>query len=179
MKCKAFVSGALILALGSGAFAQAAPPGPEAQMRDTILRATPAELSIETESPVWGVVTDMGAARATVTVVTLVDGTTSLYFSTGGGVLGGGEHAEIAAAAQRVIRQAIPQLQGAKPETEFPLPAPQQIHFRLLTADGVRGIEAPAQALAGGSHALSPLYMAVQDVITKLRLQSEAQAASR
>ena len=39
--------------------------------------------------------------------------------------------------------------------------------------------QAPEAALASGKHALSPLYLAVQDVITKLRERSEAQAAAR
>ena len=39
---------------------------------------------------------DMGTRNATATLVGLADGTTSLYLSTGGAVIGGGEHPQVA-----------------------------------------------------------------------------------
>jgi len=43
-----------------------------------------------------GVVFDVGLDDGVVTLISLVDGTTSLYTSFGGGYLGAGENAEIA-----------------------------------------------------------------------------------
>src|SRR5215210_5081403 len=43
-------------------------------------------------APVWGVIMETGYEEVTVTLFALTDGTTSLYLSNGGGVIGGHDH---------------------------------------------------------------------------------------
>lgn len=52
---------------------------------------------------VWGFVMDMTFPRGTASIVSLADGTRSLYTSTGGGVIGGGFHEPVAAASNRLL----------------------------------------------------------------------------
>jgi hypothetical protein len=50
---------------------------------------------------VWGALMETGYLRGTATLVTLADGTTSLYLSTGGGIIGGGFRADVPAGVTR------------------------------------------------------------------------------
>ena len=60
--------------------------------------------------------------EAVMTLVALADGTTSLYFSNGGGMIGGGEHPRVAAATRRLVDVAARFLTVLSPATDFPLP---------------------------------------------------------
>ena len=51
----------------------------------------------------YGVVMDTVYPNGAATLAALADGTTSLYLSSGGGTIGGGEHADIAAATHRLV----------------------------------------------------------------------------
>src|SRR5687768_14638294 len=51
------------------------------------------------EAPAWGILMETGYTGATVTLLSLADGTASLYFSSGGGVIGGQAH--------EAVRQAV------------------------------------------------------------------------
>ena len=68
-------------------------------LRGQILHAAPDDLGFfaSEEHPVWGAVMDMAFPGGVATLVSLEDGTTSLYTSTGGGVIGGGGVAQIQA----------------------------------------------------------------------------------
>ena len=113
---------------------------------------------------------EIGLPTATATIVAIGDGTVSMYTSSGGGVLGAGEHAAVRAAADRfrgVAAEARGQL-GAT--TDFPGPAPGEVRFQLRTEDGDFSGAAPEATLATGRHPLSELYAAGQDLVTEIRL---------
>jgi hypothetical protein len=52
------------------------------------------------QSDRWAILMETGLADACYTLVAVADGSASLYFSNGGGIIGGGEHPEGAAAAK-------------------------------------------------------------------------------
>jgi hypothetical protein len=52
---------------------------------------------------VSGLVVDVPAEGGFATVVALTDGTTSMYTSTGGGIIGAGEHGQVAAATRALL----------------------------------------------------------------------------
>ena len=58
------------------------------------------------EAPVWGLLMDMGFPNGTATLVALADGTTSLYHSGGGGVLGGQAHEAVRRANAALLAEA-------------------------------------------------------------------------
>src|SRR5688500_5073783 len=60
---------------------------------------------------------------ATYTVVCVADGSTSLYFSNGGGIIGAGAHAPVAAASRTWLERATADAPLMSPTTDFPLPA--------------------------------------------------------
>jgi len=123
---------------------------------------------------VWGVLMEMGLPNATVTLVGLADGTTSLYTSVGGGIIGGGEHAHIAAASRALVSVAARCIDALVPATVFRRPAAGAIAFHALTFRGNMTAEVAEKTVADGGHPLSPLFTAAHDVISRLREFDEA-----
>lgn len=143
-------------------------------LRGRALSITAAELDeIHADSPVLGIIMDTGYPEAVATLVGLADGTTSLYFSNGGGMIGGGQHPQIAEATQRLIDVAAGAIGRLRPESDFPLPAEGMTHLIAVTPQGRLGASAPEAELGSGDHALSDFFFAAQDVITELRMVEE------
>ena len=123
----------------------------------------------------WGVVMETGYPEATVTLLSLADGTTSLYFSTGGGIIGGHGHAAVRRASVAFVEAANRSLDHLAPTREFPLPGTGQTLFYIRTDAGVLTGAAPEEELGGHGHPLSFLYYGGQAVITELRLIDESE----
>lgn len=148
------------------------------ELRNRILTLKPAEIGIS-PSPavphVWGVLMEMGHPQAVITLVSLADGTTSLYFSNGGGILGGGEHEPVAQASQAFVASTESYFPSMAPAPAFPLPLPAvgDVKFYVLTFEGIFTAEANEQELGNRQHVLSPLFYHGQAVITQIRLMQE------
>jgi hypothetical protein len=113
---------------------------------------------------------EVGFREGAVTLVSLRDGTSSLYTYSGAGILGG----YIARKeAKGFVAEAEKNLAKMKPTKSFPFPEAGRIKFYVLTQDGVYTAEAAEQELTGRRHALSPLFFAGNDVLTGLRTASE------
>jgi hypothetical protein len=157
----------------------AAIPEPEQtylQLRRRILDLNPADIGLS-PSPaaphVWGVLIETGYEVGTATLMSLVDGTTSLYYSTGGGMLGSGEFAPLAEASKALVAQAEAQLPLMKPSTKIELPKVGQVKFNLLTYSGILSAQAPEKSLASSQHPLSPLFTQAQITLRRLRALTE------
>ena len=129
-----------------------------------------------TDAAAFGIVMDMAYPEGTATLIGLADGTTSLYHSGGGGIIGGGEHAHIAAATRKWVAAGAELADSLEHAEDCPLPAAGLVQIVLLTADGRRPATAPEEELGSGRHPLSPLFHAGHDVITELRLIDESRA---
>ena len=132
---------------------------------------TPAEES-------WGgagvAMMEIGTERAVASIVAIADGTVSMYLSTGGGAIGAGEHEAVRAEAKRFRTVVADSRHLLSPSTDFPLPKPGEVRFQArIGDDGFSGAALEA-ALRGGRHPLAPVYAAGQDLLTEIRLASEA-----
>ena len=118
----------------------------------------------------WAALMEMGMGDGVASVVVVSDGTTSLYTSSGGGVIGAGDHASVADANQAFLAT-IDRHRAAIPPTEsFPLPLDGEIRFSVRWRDGTRGSAAAGNdELASGTHALSEAFAAGHDVISAIR----------
>ena len=125
-------------------------------------------------APGWGILMETGYDVATATLFALIDGTTSLYFSNGGGMLGGQGHEAVRKANAAFINQANRSSQHLKRCETFPLPEAGHTIFYVLTDSGVVTGGAPENDLGYGRHPLSILFHAGHEVISQLRLISEA-----
>jgi hypothetical protein len=147
-----------------------------AELRNQIFKLNPKEVGIlQTKGTpnVWGLLMETGYPEAVVTLVSLVDGTTSLYFSNGGGIIGGGEHAAVARSTKAFITAAEKNYQQMNPTEAFPLPTVGRVKFYVLTFSGVLTMDVDENKLGDGKHALSPLFYSGQDVVAQFRAVQE------
>ncbi len=157
----------------------AVPPIPAddyVQFRSRILALDPAELGLAPSAAaphVWGVLVEMGYEVGSATLVALADGTTSLHYSTGGGLLGSPGYTPLAKASRALVNQAEKCLQYASPSHDLPLPQVGQVRFIILTYTGHYAMEADEKSLVTDGHLLSPLYKNAQDALSQLRLLAE------
>jgi hypothetical protein len=152
-------------------------PGDEpVDLRSRLLELDPADVGLgpSAEHPnVWGALMEMGFPDGAATIVSLMDGTTSMYTSEGGGVIGGGEHEPVAQASKRFVADVEQRLANLVPDASDDLPGPDLVTFRALTYAGRRAATVPEEKLASGGHSLSPLFVAGHEVITALREAEE------
>ena len=146
-------------------------------LRDRILTTDPREIglsSTEGGPETWAVVMDMGWPDATVTLVGVGDGTTSLYFSNGGGIIGAGESPRVAATTRHFVAEAANYLAAMTPTKEYPLPETGRVRFTIMTYQGAYTADVAEAELQQGQHPLTPLYALAQEVITQMRLEQES-----
>jgi hypothetical protein len=137
----------MLLGTGCGAskparIESAAPAKPDTEgmfrgLRDIALSFVPTEVA---PGEVYGVVVDWGYAPGVIiTTAALSDGTVSMYMSTGGGILGGGEHAPVRAAGATLIAEATRAADRAG-DARTDLPKLGEVFIHLLSDRGVRTI---------------------------------------
>jgi hypothetical protein len=151
----------------------AAADNPYHALREQVLTLKAEVLEPPAPGRILGVVMETGYKEAVVTLVAIADGTVSLYFSNGGGMIGLGGHEGPRAAGLRLISAAGSFLGSLTPAKAHPLPALGMTQFFVLTGDGVLTAGAREEDLGMNRHPLSPLYHAAQEVITQARLTSE------
>ena len=147
-----------------------------ADLRGLILHMKPEQISISRSSEipnVWGVMMEIGMGGAVVSVVSLAEGTTSMYFSSGGGIIGTGQHEEVALASRMFISAAERCLEAIPQSIACPMPAQGNVRFHLLTFDGYRSIETVESDIQKTAHPLYHLYESGQWVITKVRMRTQ------
>lgn len=143
------------------------------QLRDKLLRSSPEEMGLSkkhAEAKVWGAAMEIAFPEGAATIVSLRDGTSSLYTSTGFTIFG---RYSSAPESKRFVALGEKYLASMKPTKSFPYPTVGQIKFYVLTRDGVYSVEAEEKELDRGRHALSPLFLAGNGVMTGLRTAAE------
>jgi len=145
-------------------------------LRAQILGLDPATAGLQQGSVdrvVWGALIETGYPRGTATLVALADGTTSLYLSGGGGIIGGGSHEAVATATKEYLAELEIHLPMLAADPAEDLPVPGQVIIRALTFTGRMSAQASEQDLGQRRHRLWPVYHAAHRVITELRLIDE------
>jgi len=122
----------------------------------------------------YGVLMDWGIPAGSATVVAIADGTASVYLSSGGGFIGGGQsHESIRAAAKRTVEIADEVQPLMQPTTTYPLPQRGQVTFYVLTDAGIFTASASDDDLRGQRSAFYKLGDSAQTIITEYRLIQE------
>jgi hypothetical protein len=144
-----------------------ADPDMYAKLRGNALKLRSSKLP---ESAVHVVLMDWHVTRGTVTVLAAVDGTASLYLSSGGGFLGGGQrHEQLNRQAKQAVALAqviLPQFQSA---STYPLPAPGWVSFYAATSSGVYTAQALEDDLKSGTSPLNALGGIMQAIVSSYR----------
>jgi hypothetical protein len=154
------------------------PPAPiYADLRAMVLGLDPDAIEALDDEP-WSAalvaVMDIGLVAGSATIVAVADGSVSLYTSSGGGVIGAGDHVVVRAAGTR-FRAAMgehrAQLRGVE---AFPPPPPEgQVAFLARFADARVATTVPEAMLRSGRHPLTGLYGVGQDLLTEIRLAGD------
>ena len=146
------------------------------QLRAQALTRSAEELGLAPgpEHPnVFGILMETGYPEAVATLAVFVEGSTSLYFSSGGGVIGAGEHESVRATHAPFFAEAEARLGLFSKAAETPLPAVGRVRFFVRTFAGTVTAEADEEDLGEMRHELSRLFHAGHDVITAVRHASE------
>lgn len=113
---------------------------PYVGLRNLALNISPDELGVklDKDDQVYGAVVDMDINGNVATMACLIDGTASLYFSTGGGILGSGQHESVHKAVVSYLVSIHQVLHIMNLTNNFDAkPQPNHHVFYLLTRTGV------------------------------------------
>ena len=89
------------------------------------------------KTEVYGVIMDWEMGGAVATTIAYMTGDASMYTSTGGGVIGGGQHQNVNSAAKQLIKVAQIYLDKAVKTETTPLPQTDNVKFYILTNKGI------------------------------------------
>jgi len=148
------------------------------RLRELAFHVTAAELELtptDARPRVWGAIMELGYTTGIATLMTLAEGTTSLYFSNGGGVIGAGTHVAVRDAAERFLDLVESHLAALPVADSTPTPRIGRVRFYARTFEGTRGVEVGEDELSRQLHPLSPVFLAGHAVITAIRESSEAE----
>ena len=148
-------------------------------MREQVLKLSDKDIAELKGKPVWAVLMETGHDGAAVTVVAVAEGTASLYFSNGGGIIGLGEHANVRPAALSLVKGAEPQLKHMKKAEKFPVPKPGETFFYVVTPKGVFTYSAKEDDLGNKRDKLFPLFYEGHELITQMRIADEKRRAEQ
>lgn len=119
---------------------------------------------------VSGVVLDVPSSGGFATFVALTDNTTSLYTSTGGGTIGTGEHALVAAATHGLLAAVQQHLDSFASSNDASLPPGSTVRFHALSTGGHKTADVPDDAFWGRvDHPLMPVIAATQGLISSIQ----------
>lgn len=146
-------------------------------LRKQILDLKPEQLGASATEAVLAVMMETGYPEAVATLVAVIDGSASLYFSNGGGIIGAGEGTEPNAAARGLVAKAADFRAACTLTNEFPLPEKAYTRFYIITPKEILTSEAKEDDLGNGRHRMSPLFHTAQELITHMRLTEEKRKA--
>lgn len=166
-----------ILNIGGTMWAQENPKAFQG-LRNQLINTKFEDLNIPEESlagknKIWAVLMETGFKKGSFTLVSIITGDASIYFSNGGGIIGGIGHENVAKSAISMVKTADNFFESAQKTTSYPLPKEGETVFYFLTTAGVYTAEAPENDLGEKRHPLSALFYAGQNVITQLRIIDE------
>jgi hypothetical protein len=164
-------------------FSRAGASGPRemsAELRLLALKSTPSSLGLDPTSfarTAWGTVIDISRTQGgTMSIACLAGGSTSIYFSEGGGLIGAGSNAAVAAAAGELLNDASNRLLAAPSNQTAELPPAGSVAFIGLFSSGRHRATEAESVLAGGKSPFSQTYRLAQQVFAAVQ---RAQPASR
>jgi hypothetical protein len=146
-------------------------------MRTMALNLSAEELGLTSENypnEVWGILMETGFEDGSFTLLVLADGTTSLYFSNGGGIIGAGTHEKVQKASSTLLAGANHFRKNTKPTSSFPYPLAGVVNFYLMGRNGVTKYSAKEQELGEDNDPLSQLFYTSHSVISELRQVEES-----
>lgn len=142
-------------------------------LRNMILSSEPQAANASDKTPST-VIMDVHMGDGIASVMSSSGGDASIYLSSGGAMLGGAGHQNVSAAAVAFANATFRHKTAMVSTTAFPYPEVGKVRFYLRTREGALFAEAPEAELIAGTHPLSELFRAGQEVITQFRIVSDS-----
>lgn len=145
-------------------------------LRNMAFSATPDQLGLSLptdKTVVYGVIMDWEMGGATATTVSYQTGDASLYLSSGGGVIGGGQHENVNSASKQFVSLAQTFFNKTTKTETTPLPTTDQVKFYLLTNNGVYVGQDIMKNFENKSSEWLKLFEEGNKVLTELRMTTE------
>jgi hypothetical protein len=118
----------------------------------------------------FGALMDLNISGAHASVVAFCNGEASIYLSSGGGFIGGGQHASVASAAEAFVAASLAMLPRMKAVTKYPLPSAGMTNFYALTSEAVLFAEDWDEEFTSRKSPFLALYSAAQNLIRAYRM---------
>ncbi len=118
----------------------------------------------------YAVLIDFPIGQETATLVSISDGSTSLYTTSTFGIIGGGAHESVKSASARLISSSDKFYDEAKPTKTYPYPANGKVRFYFVSFRDVRVIEADLSLIESNKSKYASLFWLGQEVFTHLRI---------
>jgi len=153
-----------------------------AGLRRQILDLAPATMHLAPSAEhlqVYGGLMEMGMGGDVATLVVVADGTTSLYWSTGGGIIGAGFHDVVKGPSKAFLAAFERHVGEFGPDPGGTTPAAGMIHLRALTFDRGRLLVAGPEADFGEKrNPLWDVFFAGHALIAAIRKLPNVEKAS-
>lgn len=142
-------------------------------LRSQVLNLDEKESGWLKDKPVYAVLVEMGRPDGVITVVAIADGTASLYFSKGGGMIGLGEHENVRPKSVELVNYSESQLKNMDKVEDYPLPMPGEVRFYAVTPNGTFTAKTKERELEKPNNPLHKFYAQTHDLITQMRIADE------
>jgi hypothetical protein len=129
--------------------------------------------TLDSRSGIYALLMETGYDDAAVTIVATADGSASMYFSNGGGLIGVGEYEQVREVVLETLSELGKYLSNLENTEAFPLPEIGRTRFYAVTDQGVLTAEAAENVLGNEKHELSPLFHQVHKLIGYMRTAEE------
>jgi hypothetical protein len=145
---------------------------PYNELRNMALGRTAEEfdINIVDKDEVYGLIMDWNIGSGIVTLVTYNTGDASMYYSSGGGVIGGVQNENVNKAAKQLVHLANEYSKEAEKSTIYPLPEKECLTFYFLKPDSKYFKQEKIDNFENKSSKLLPMFEEANKVITELRL---------
>jgi hypothetical protein len=129
---------------------------------------------------VFAVLMDWHVGNGTATVLAAADGTSSIYLSSGGGFLGGGQrYPKMREAAQQAVQLATSSQSRFEATETTPLPPSGEVYFYISTSSGVRRAIGRDADMRSGTDPLLALGNTMQQIVTIYRQASSSDSTAK
>ena len=145
-------------------------------LRNMALDVTPEQLQLSLptdQTQVFGVIMDWDLGDGTMTLITYQTGDASMYLSSGGGVIGGGQHESVSKASKEFVLMAQKYLDKSSKADRTTLPDKDCFKFYFLTNKGKFVAQENIGNIENKTSKWLGLFENANNVITELRLTTE------
>lgn len=142
------------------------------ELRSMVLNLRPNSIGLTKENypyHVYALIMETGFPEGSFTLSSVADGSTSLYFSSGGGIIGGSKYKKVQETSSNLLSEAQHLYKRAQNVDVYSKPESGTVIFYFITFDGVRSYSALENDLGNERDELSNLFFAAHNVITELR----------